>query len=54
MLRPNLDLDPDWDFWPDPDLDSMNTDPKHWQPRCAGAQQSAKLLELERENTFLF
>ena len=24
------DLDPDRDFWPDPDLGSMNTDPKHW------------------------
>ena len=31
-LRNSLDPDPDWDFWLDPNPDSMNMDPKHWIP----------------------
>ena len=29
-LDPDPEQDPDWDFWLDPDPDSMNMDPKHW------------------------
>ena len=36
-------LDPDSDFWLDPDPDSMNMDPKHCSKQCVTGKENSRI-----------